>query len=139
MPNQQTSKERAYAQYRDELRFEPTERQAFMLGFDAGMRAAHEPPAEPFTDDEIRRLWRAAGGHFHGPNVETGTMTEARLLPFLRHLLDEAPSQPPVPDPWHAEQIEAMVKRVEECELSEDDGPLLVSMLRSVPTKGEAL
>lgn len=39
------------------------------------------------TDDDIRRIWRDAGGRFHGPNIETGTMPESQLLPFLRSLL----------------------------------------------------
>lgn len=36
------------------------------------------------TDDDLRKLWREAGGSFHGPRVETGTMPEAALLSFLR-------------------------------------------------------
>src|SRR5436190_928265 len=32
--------------------------------------------ATDLTDDELRQLWRRAGGRFHGPNVETGTMPE---------------------------------------------------------------
>lgn len=39
------------------------------------------------TDDELRARWRAAGGNFHGPHVETGTMPESMLLPFLRDLV----------------------------------------------------
>lgn len=39
------------------------------------------------SDDALRALWRDAGGKFHGPNVETGTMPEDHLLPFLRGLL----------------------------------------------------
>jgi hypothetical protein len=35
------------------------------------------------TDEVLRERWRAAGGSFHGPNVEPA---EARLLPFLRAL-----------------------------------------------------
>ncbi len=38
------------------------------------------------TDDDLRALWRQAGGQFHGPNIETGTMPESALLPFLRKL-----------------------------------------------------
>jgi hypothetical protein len=38
------------------------------------------------TDEALRDRWRAAGGSFHGPNVEHGIMAEARLLPFLRAL-----------------------------------------------------
>ncbi len=38
-------------------------------------------------DDVLRNLWRQAGGSFHGPNIETGTMPEAKLLPFLRGLM----------------------------------------------------
>lgn len=38
------------------------------------------------TDDEMRRLWRDAGGSFHGPITETGTMPEDKLLPFLRRV-----------------------------------------------------
>jgi hypothetical protein len=40
-----------------------------------------------WDDDQLRKLWTTAGGRFHGPNVETGTMPEALLLPFLRRLL----------------------------------------------------
>ena len=39
------------------------------------------------TDNGLRDVWRNAGGQFHGPNIETGTMPEAKLLPFLRWLL----------------------------------------------------
>jgi hypothetical protein len=56
-------------------------------------------PASPaegrWTDDELRALWRDHGGSFHGPNVETGTMREADLLPFLRGL---QASREPCPD-----------------------------------------
>jgi len=45
-----------------------------------------QPPAA-LSDDEIRLHWRQAGGEFHGPHVETGTMPEALLLPFLRGLM----------------------------------------------------
>lgn len=38
---------------------------------------------------EIRAKWREAGGKFHGPHVETGTMEEAKLLPFLAGLYGE--------------------------------------------------
>ena len=40
-----------------------------------------------YSDDELRALWRAAGGSFHGPVVETGDMPESKLLPFLRDLI----------------------------------------------------
>jgi hypothetical protein len=36
------------------------------------------------TDQELRKLWRDAGGEFYGPRVETWSMPEAKLLPFLR-------------------------------------------------------
>jgi hypothetical protein len=38
------------------------------------------------VNDELRQLWKEAGGEFHGPNIETGTMPESKLLPFLRQL-----------------------------------------------------
>ncbi len=41
------------------------------------------------TNDELRRMWREAGGKFHGPHVETGTMPEEKLLDFLRHLMHD--------------------------------------------------
>lgn len=50
------------------------------------LRPGEVVPATP-TDDEIRALWREQGGSFHGPNIETGTMPESKLLPFLRRLL----------------------------------------------------
>lgn len=40
------------------------------------------------SDDLLRQLWRDAGGKFHGPNVETGTMPESKLLPFIRSALN---------------------------------------------------
>jgi hypothetical protein len=57
------------------------------------------PDETPTTDDLLRNCWRAAGGEFHGPNVETGTMPEAKLLSYLRHLyqqiFDLRTAQPP--------------------------------------------
>lgn len=46
----------------------------------------NQPTPQGPTDDDLRAKWRAAGGGFHGPHVETGTMPEALLLPFLRSL-----------------------------------------------------
>ncbi len=40
-----------------------------------------------YSDDDLRMMWLANGGNFHGPNVETGTMSEALLLPLLRTML----------------------------------------------------
>lgn len=42
--------------------------------------------APRISDDDVRKFWRAKGGNFHGPNIETGTMPEASLLPLLRNL-----------------------------------------------------
>ena len=36
------------------------------------------------SDHELQRMWREAGGGFHGPHVEHGYMEEAKLLSFLR-------------------------------------------------------
>lgn len=46
-------------------------------------------PDERSMDDMLRDCWRAAGGEFHGPNVETGTMPESKLLPYLQRLYQE--------------------------------------------------
>jgi hypothetical protein len=66
---------------------------------DDALDGSLELPASPaegrWTDDELRALWRDHGGSFHGPNVETGTMREADLLPFLRGL---QASREPCPD-----------------------------------------
>lgn len=50
-----------------------------------GVAYAATPDGEPSNVD-LRGMWYGAGGAFHGPNVETGTMPEAKLLPFLRSL-----------------------------------------------------
>lgn len=42
---------------------------------------------------ELRGLWHGAGGSFHGPNVETGSMPEQKLLPFLRGLIKSSKAQ----------------------------------------------
>ncbi|MCK5127499.1 MAG: hypothetical protein KAR42_14685 [candidate division Zixibacteria bacterium] len=39
------------------------------------------------TDDDIRAMWINAGGTFHGPITETATMTEERIIKFIRGLL----------------------------------------------------
>jgi hypothetical protein len=39
------------------------------------------------SDDDMRDLWRRAGGEFHGPHIETGTLEEEKLLPLLRKML----------------------------------------------------
>jgi hypothetical protein len=51
------------------------------------------------TDDDLRAIWRNKGGDFHGPRIETGTMPEYKLLPFLRELM-----QSPQPAPKHTEE-----------------------------------
>jgi hypothetical protein len=53
--------------------------------------AFFKPPEEtrrPPTDEELREIWRAAGGDFHGPNIEHGSMKEEDLLVFLRQLVE---------------------------------------------------
>ncbi len=42
---------------------------------------SREAPA--VTPETLRQLWRDAGGRFHGPRVETGTMPETLLLAML--------------------------------------------------------
>lgn len=39
-------------------------------------------------DAALRKMWRDAGGEFHGPTIETGTMPENKLLVFLRGLFN---------------------------------------------------
>lgn len=48
------------------------------------------PPFKGPTDETLREFWRRNGGSFHGPNVETGTMPEAKLLPMMRKLIADA-------------------------------------------------
>lgn len=45
-----------------------------------------EGGAKP-ADANLRQLWIQAGGRFHGPHVETATMPEEKLYPFLRSLI----------------------------------------------------
>lgn len=66
---------------------------------EAAERALRTRPApgaagERPSDGTLRKMWRDAGGRFYGPNVETGTMPESELLPFLRALYTApAPAQ----------------------------------------------
>lgn len=55
-----------------------------------------ERPTTPreITDTEIRASWRAAGGNFYGPHVETASMPEAKFLPFMRAWRLPLPSDP---------------------------------------------
>ncbi len=43
--------------------------------------------ASNLTDAHLRKLWIEAGGDFFGPNIETGSMPESKLLPLLRRLI----------------------------------------------------
>jgi hypothetical protein len=48
------------------------------------------------SDEYLRRYWKSQGGEFFGPNIETGFMAEAKLLPLLRRLLEmDAPAAEP--------------------------------------------
>lgn len=47
------------------------------------------------SDEQLIRLWESAGGSFHGPNAETGTIPQEQLLPFLRRLLPTTERQTP--------------------------------------------
>jgi hypothetical protein len=42
------------------------------------------------SDEEIREMWRRAGGAFHGPHVEQAYMEKQKFLAFMRQLLEEA-------------------------------------------------
>lgn len=78
------------------------------------------------TDEELKKMWLDAGGDFHGPNIETGTMPESSLIPFLRDLLHNSYSKgiregyaeglgiSPV-GPTLAKQILAQLNHVSKC------------------------
>lgn len=53
--------------------------------------AAEKSEPVVITDKALREFWRSKGGDFHGPFIETGTMPESNLLPFLRELMQAAP------------------------------------------------
>ena len=40
------------------------------------------------TDDQLRELWKGYGGHFSSPHSGMGYMTEDKLFPFLRGLIE---------------------------------------------------
>lgn len=54
--------------------------------------------AEPkaLNDHTLRAFWKNNGGEFYGPNVETGSMPEAKLLPLLRTLIEDNAALPTV-------------------------------------------
>lgn len=58
----------------------------FLARKDAALSLPPKARAETFSDDDLRRMWLAAGGRFNGPNVETGHIPEANLFRFLREL-----------------------------------------------------
>lgn len=54
-----------------------------------GLTFASPPPADreadrELTDNDIRRIWREAGGSFYGPNVEHADIEESKLFTFFR-------------------------------------------------------
>ncbi|WP_440105641.1 hypothetical protein [Acidovorax sp. BL-A-41-H1] len=66
---------------------------------DEAQQTGPTPDGEP-SNVELRGLWHGAGGAFHGPNIETGTMPEEKLLPFLRDLVR---ARHPAPSPLAAD------------------------------------
>ena len=42
---------------------------------------------DKITDEDLKIMWRSIGGKFHGPKVETGYMSEAKLLQHLRSVI----------------------------------------------------
>ena len=52
-----------------------------------GKRPVKKPTPEDFTDKELRSIWREAGGDFHGPIIEHGSIKEEDLFVFLRGIL----------------------------------------------------
>jgi hypothetical protein len=60
----------------------------------AALRLAAGASAGAVSDSDLRTMWRNAGGEFYGPRVETGSMPEAKLLPFLRSLAAKAALTP---------------------------------------------
>lgn len=71
------------------------------------MMAGHK--RHVFTDTEIREMWCAWGGSFHGPNVEHATMPETNFLKLMQAILSGARLVPthegetPVPSTHAAE------------------------------------
>jgi hypothetical protein len=71
------------------------------------------------TDSELKEMWKVAGGEFYGPNVETGSMPEFKLLPFLRSLIQESSSGTPfrpdlVSENNDSKQLKARIQQLEE-------------------------
>lgn len=66
--------------------------------------------APHFSDFDIRRMWRAAGGDFHGPNIETATMPEANLFRWLREFADVAVKRAVTPSSTRESWIEEELK-----------------------------
>jgi len=74
------------------------------------------------SDDELRDLWRSAGGSFYGPRVETGSMPEHDLLPFLRKMLSGKPAVVGGEAVISADELAAFCRFCETCEDFESGG-----------------
>jgi hypothetical protein len=67
------------------------------------------------SDAQIKGMWEAAGGRFHGPNIETATMPEEKMFAFVRQVAARAPqadrsAQVDLNDSGFAEQLRAAVR-----------------------------
>jgi hypothetical protein len=68
-------------------------RAAVAAADELGMSANYVPQERPsLSDDQIREMWRAAGGELHGPLVETATMPEDKMLGLIREVAARAPA-----------------------------------------------
>lgn len=68
------------------------------IDFPAHESLGSDHSKDQLTDLELRASWLAAGGSFHGPNIETATMPVALLLRFLREIHGGSVVDPPPSD-----------------------------------------
>jgi hypothetical protein len=63
---------------------------SFILPGDTEVQSISAGTDSLLSDEYLAILWKSAGGDFHGPLVETGTMPQEKLRKFLRSLLTNA-------------------------------------------------
>jgi glutathione S-transferase len=89
------------------------------------------PHLRVLCDSDLRAIWRSKGGSFHGPNVETGTMPEANLLPWLGEILGGGLSDSAVRAIWKMKGGKVYGPRIETGSMPEAD---LLPFLRGLLT-----
>lgn len=69
--------------------------------------------------ERLRPIWKAHGGEWHGPKVETWSIPEARMTSFMAEALRPALTDPDYPAVFHKLSVAAIPEKMRGFALSD--------------------